>query len=497
MPRDRAKPPTGSALRAGNPFADERDLDKQWRERGIITSVNPSTLTCNVDTETSGRLAGLALPEVIQDPQGSGGQVAIPRPGQSVVVQRGLGFPFIDKLLPLPTSKNASRANAFSIVPTAGGKTATTAFPPGDTSNYLGNLPSDLLPGDWARLGNQGQYVGIFDGGAGGGIAGLYASPWAHVIAFQENDTLSLAGRNLKLKTGMGNLESSDFGGKQALLLQLGTDQKVETGQGTERFPLTVKMGGDSEGLLDFVLTDRQGEPVYKRLIFSDGEVTENMRGLQTTYRGQVTRHYNQGLLDFIVGNVQRGVSGDQIDIIQGSHEYTVSQNLVSQVLNDQSENVNRNWLVSVGQTMDLTVSGNVLAKPGDASAHWMFSNGSLVVDIGMPPTDLNTALSGLKLTTYAAQGNVELSALLSKIILNTTIPDSVLLGSVAGVATFHAVLWEPLQIFLKALINWATNHIHPTGVGPSGVAVIPSPASAILDPLVTPIGSLKVMLGG
>lgn len=493
MARDRAKPPTGSALRAGNPFADDRDLDKQWRERGTIISVNPNTLTCDVETETSGRLTGLALPEVIQSPQGCGGQIAIPHPGQQVVVQRGLGFPFIDKLLSLPTTKNAAQTVSFAITPTATIAPTSGFFPQTDSANYRASLPEGVLPGDWIRMGNQGQYLGILDNG----IASLYAGPWAHAVAMQENDTLELAGRNLKLLTGAGNLTCTDFGGKTSLLLQLGTDQKIETGQGTEHFPLTIRMGGESAGLLDFVLTDRRGTPVYERLIFSDGSVAETMRTLQTTCRGQVSRSYEQGLHELVIGSVQREISQDQIDIIQGSHERTVSQNLVSQVLNDQSENINRNWLVSVGQTMDLIVSGNILAKPGDASAHWMFSNGSLIIDIGMPPTDLNTALSSFKLTTYGIQGNVELTSMLSKVILNTTTPDSVLLGSAAGVATFHAVLWEPLQIFLKTLIDWATNHIHPTGVGPSGTAAIPAPAKALLEPLLPAIGSIKVMLGG
>lgn len=495
MGRDRAKPPTGSALRTGNPFANERDLDKQWRERGIIISVNPNTLTCDVETETSGRLSGLALPEVIQDPQGSGGQVAIPRPGQQVVVQRGLGFPFIDKLLPVSVSKNHARATSFAIAPAAAIAPTVGSFPTTDTANYRASLPEGMLPGDWVRMGSQGQYIGILDRGA----ASLFASAWAHAIAMQENDTLELAGRNLKLFTGTGDLVCEDFGGKTALQLRLGTDQKTETGQGTERFPLTVQLGGTAESFLDFVLTDKKGQPVYKRLLYSDGGIVEAMRTRQTTYAGQVIEYHNDGILDFVVGNAQRQVTRDQIDNIQGSHEYTVSQNLVAQILNDSSQNINRNWLVSVGQTMDLSVSGNIMAKPKDPCASWSFGNGSLVIDIGMPAPVPDSKMSGLKLTTYGAQGDIELTSLLSKIILNTpsNAPGSVILGGTLGVGKFHAVLWEPLQAFLKALINWATNHIHPTGVGPSGVAVVPSPANSLLDPLVTPIGSLMVMLGG
>ena len=222
----RGRFPSSNALRTGNPC--EENPANQRLERGTIVSVNPDTLTCDViTTETQSRLTGLAFPNLLQDPQGSGGHIEVPRPGTQVYVQRGLGIPFITGFQPVSVSSNTSRATSAVILGLSG---RSGASPRSADATYLGALPSGLKPGDWLHIGNQGQFLGLFDQGT----VGLYAGPWSHVLATLEDDTLNMAARNFNLRVGAGNLICRDYGGKQSVLLQLGTDQMTETGTGKE-----------------------------------------------------------------------------------------------------------------------------------------------------------------------------------------------------------------------------------------------------------------------
>ena len=483
--------PSSKALRTGDP-CEEKPVNQRV-ERGTIVSVNPNTLTCDViTTETQSRLTGLAFPNLAQDPQGSGGHIEVPRVGTQVYVQRGLGTAFITGFQPVSVSRGTSRDTSAAILGLSGQGSAAPKFA---DATFLGALPTGLKPGDWMHIGNQGQFIGLFDQGT----VGLYAGPWSHVLATLEDDTLNIAARNFNLRTGVGNLICKDYGGKQSLLLQLGTDQMTETGSGKENYPLTLKMGGDAEGLLDMLVTDRRGTTVYKRVISASGQVREEATGPQDqTYKGGRSERVEGDRALDVQGSESLNITGDRIEAIAGSVESAVSQNLLSQVMNDRTDFVNRNWDISVGRNMNMTVSGAIPPIPGMTTAQWMFLNGSLVIDIGKPGTGVPAPMQGFNLNTYMPQGDIVLDSLAGKIIANTVLPDSVLLGASKGVATFHTVKWElGLQVFLQQLLTWLDAHTHPTGVGPSGPATLPmGPASGLLTPLMTAIPSVRVLVG-
>lgn len=472
------------------------NLDNQtgtWLERASVISVNPNTLSCEVESESRGRMT-CALPGLQQDPAGSGGEVLVPRVGQQVLVLRGLGLPVITQFLPVPVSRAADRSAAFAPVTTAATADTSAAFPAGGPVNFLGQLPIGLAPGDWVRFGNQGQHLSLLEGG----VAEIASTPWAGLTTNRIDDTVRLAGRNLRIYTGFGNLSFSDQGGKQSFLLEGGTDQKTETGFGMENWTYLIRAGGeDAEGMLDVVLKDRQGGVLFKHTISPTGAVEQQTRGDHTERTGgNWTGNFEQGWSSLISGDHSTTVGGTQTLSVTGAQEVTVSQSQLVNVMQDSTLTVNRDWGLSVGRSGNVYFGGNALAKPGDAALKWGVDNGSWVVDIGVPGFDLGAAFSGMKVTTWGPQGDIALTSQLSKIILNTTVPESVLLGAISGVAPFHAVLWEPLQAFLQALISWLTAHIHPTSMGPSGTAVVPSPASAQLNPLVNVIKSNKVLIG-
>lgn len=490
--RRKPKAPTPRALAYGEPFEDT-NLNDQWVERGSIVSVNPPTLTCDVETETRGRFNGIPFPYLVQDSEGCGGRIYVPRPGQQVVVQQGIGVPFITQVLPGSTDVNAGVGGAAALGQAALQASGVGAFSPSSPADYAGRLPRTLLPGDWLWMGNQGQHLGLLDGGVGA----LFAAPWSSISCSQQDDTTTIIGRNLNIVTGFGNLRFFDDGGKCGMVFEGGTDQTLESGYGRDDWTVQARIGGDAEGLVDFRVNNRDGEAVAKTVWKADGSVINMTSGDQEQeYNGNMAFTYDGDFRRSVLGADTVSVGADREENFYGSQVTSVSQNRSTNVLNDRSDVISRDWLMQVGRIHNLKVSGDPLATPTTKAADWMISNGSWVVDVGFPGTDLNTAQSHIEFNTYTPGGKVQLSSLRDKIILDTTIPDSVLLGSSMGVATFHAVMWEPLEALLKQLIVWAQKHIHPTGMGPSGPAVVPFPAQSVLEPLLVPCKSTKVMIG-
>jgi hypothetical protein len=492
--RRKPKAPTRRALAYGEPWEDT-DLNDQWIERGNIIAVNPTTCTCDVETETRGRFNAVPFPYLVQDPEGCGGRVYVPRVGQQVVVQQGIGAPFITLGLPTSTDVNADVGAAADFSKAATYSKGALSFSPSAPASYAARLPRSLLPGDWMWLGNQGQHIALLDGG----VAAMLASPWSQVSCSQEDDTTTVVGRNLNIVTGFGNLRFFDDSGKSGMVFEGGTDQTLESGYGRDNWTVQAKIGGDAEGLVDFRINNRDGEAVAKTVWKADGSVINMTSGDQEQkYNGNMGLTYNGNFYRDVGGVDLLSVGLDREENFFGSQTTAVSQNRSCNVLNDRADIISRDWNMSAGRVHSLKVSGNPTAIPPNSSvaAPWSISNGSWIVDVGFPGPDLGLSESHIEFNTYSPKGKIQLSSLLDKISLDTYMPDSVLLGSMMGVAVHHAVNWEPLEILLKQFITWAQNHIHPTGVGPSGPAVVPFPAQAILEPLLVPCKNLKVMMG-
>ncbi len=153
----------------GSPFEDQRTEKPIY---GSVVEVYPETCSCRIKTDDGGIFDSIPLPGLIQDPQGCGGEVFVPRSGQRVELVTGgpLGIRFrgfVATPLPALMSESATPSIFPDNLPTnQRGRV-----------NYRGQLPKNLVPGDWCRLGNQGQYMGVFDGG----VTTIFGSPWAQM----------------------------------------------------------------------------------------------------------------------------------------------------------------------------------------------------------------------------------------------------------------------------------------------------------------------------
>lgn len=475
----------------GNPFASPH----QYVTKGQIYAVNPHTLTCDVMTERGYRFRGLALPHLSHDPEGGGGSIRVPRVGQLVAVQCGLGGEYITQILAEPSSVVTDPDLTFHVT-----EADTDSFiSHSDVSNYRGYLPKDLLPGDWLEMGNQGQYFALLDGGA----SILHATPFAQVRALQHDDTLQLMGRNLEIFTGFGNIKFEDQDGKKAVIFEGGTDQWSELKPGEEKYSIRALIGGDAEGLIDFRVQDKRGQPVLKSIIEADGSTRNEYSGSRLlTIDGNIGEDIG-GRRVIDIGNLDAlTVHGNQEIDIEGSQSTNVSQALNTIVGQDRTDMVNRDWNLSAGRFMRLAAGGDpLLGKPGDAAVDWTITNGSLVIDIGNPAAlDTQKSLSGFNLKTYL--GNIVLESLVKgNIQLNTMNPlDSVILGgTIGGVAPFHALLWEPFKLLIEALGDYVDRHNHVGSMGTTSPALMsgtPLRFRSMLSRMIEPTKSRKVKIG-
>ena len=475
---------------------------------GVIARVNPLQGSC--DVSAGGNYYGnVPLPDLARDVEGSGGEFKIPRRGTPVVLQLDVGWPIISKILPISTDQEAVGRPNYKLDPT--GTAGGDLFPNDDGPTFLGRLPKDMHMGDRGWVGNQGQKLAVLDGG----VVTMEASPMARVEVVQDEDTLVMAGRNTKLMTGFGNLEFQDQGGKSAFLLEGGTDQITQTGAGKNNWTIEAKMGGDSEGLVNFQTRDLTGQRVSSVTMDEDGSekrynagnVSRAIDGLeQRTVRGGRSLFVSQGS-DYLE------VRGAREEQIYGNYITEAFDTRFCRVGGDRRDTVMRDWNLAAMRNMKVNVSGDALmSTPLTNALDFTVTNGSVLFDVGnVAAGDTVKAMSGFKVNTHGP-GNVELLATeLGMLMIDASLPAaSVYIGAnisttptaPKGMGFEPAVLGFKFISIITSMLASHDTHVH----------MLPPPLAALafgaptLMPLVpmTPIVSpnlpfsisKKVMVG-
>ena len=467
--------------------------------KGTIVDINPATGNCLVKTEFGNYLPNVAMPNMHQDPDGGGGKLENARRGQDVIVQFGLGHPYIIQYATTSTDIDlgADVPAAFDLTEIAA---TGNPFPPSDAANFLGRLPKDSYPGDWARIGNQGQTLAVLDGG----VAMMKSGPWAQIrtISTPEDDVTQIFGRNLDLYSGFGHLQFGHVGGKSWMKLEGGTDQLTESGLNPGNWTTRLLFGGEAQGLASFQLRDRNAVTVFENNIGYDGTVQKFTKGnFEETISGTFTQHKENGAVETITGDSTFEVlNGDRMESVEGSQTTQVSINQNEYCGGDRTIVAERDIALFAGRKIEMNASGNgLLAKPGDVAARMNITNGDLVMDIGNPASlDLQKSLSGFKSTVYGGGDFIFWNLRPpGRFIVNANGPDCVALGAlpVTNVAVFHAMLFEMFQALMAGVIGWADSHIHINGAGPTSTAM--PPLSPIANPLIPPCKSNFVAIGG
>ncbi|RLC88619.1 MAG: hypothetical protein DRJ03_01735 [Chloroflexi bacterium] len=464
--------------------------------RGTIISVNPVSGSCVVKSEFGNFLSNVALPNSTQDPDGGGGTLDIPRRGQDVFVQFGVSHPFIVQFCPVSADLDKDTPPAFSLTEVG----LADVLDGGDAANFAGRLPVDGQPGDWAKIGNQGQRLGVLDGG----VCVIGSSPWAQIytIASPEKDITRIVGRHTQLYSQFGTLEFGEDGGKTWLKLEGGTDQLTESTISPANPTFRALVGGASAGMMSLQTFDREGAPVYEHIVDYDGSVNFHSRGNQTLIsEGSLIHDIQLGRTTRVLTENDNlsVLNGDRVEKYQGAQKTSVSGRKALNVGQDYAATVQRDIAFTAGRHIRFSAGGDLKAKPGDVASQWNVTNGTLYFEIGNPASlDTQAARSGFKVLSMGG-GDIMLGALRppSRIILGSMFPDSVVLGGdpMTGAAAFHAVKWETLVPILKTLALAIDSHIHIGMGSPTTPNTVPITPTA--ETMFQLCRSINVMLGG
>ena len=514
-----------------------------------ISNVYSETYSCDVRTDNGNDLTGLPLPGLKQDAVGSGGEVSIPRAGERVLVRLGGGErPRIIGHLPqsfdVGTSQNATPSLTEFDLP-------TTLSNRGQSS-FRGNMPKGLLEGDWCRVGNQGQYIGVMDGG----VSILHGSPWAHVRAVggDTEDTLVIKGRRTDFRSDFGGIIFGSQEGKSWAEFYGGTDQTLETGADKQNYPVRADVG-KTDGLVNWYVDSRDGQSMHRINIYPDGRTVTFQNGPREE---RVNGAYTGSFGDTCYRRVQQGSdivevqNGSRIENYFGNQDTTVLQNRSAQIYGNDSVIVDSNSYTQAA-TYDVQAQGSPLMTPADAAISMVAVNGSFAVDVAptgnpvaLPAAQSSFAVTvgvtggGINLTTenptpvvgdisLSSKAQMSLSSLQNMSLstnmsftqtsilsnefttngittINSTGPVTVntpitLLSATGGAASDPAVLFIELLTYLNALSLSFDLHTHPIILPVPGTPTAPplpvAPFALLTNALAPTFMSKKVLLGG
>jgi hypothetical protein len=524
----------------GAPEPSSRD---ESSEGATVSKVYTETYSCDVRADSGKTLIGLPFPELIQDPEGCGGEVSVPRMGQRVQVSYGAGIrPRLTGFL--PQSTDAGTANRATSSTTEFEIPASTAGR--GRSNFRKDMPKDVLPGDWQRRGNQQQYLGVMDGG----VIAIHGSPWANirVIGGNTGDTLKITGRTTELNTDFGSVIFGSQEGKSWAEFYGGTDQSLEAGVDKQNWTVRGDIG-KTDGLVNWYLTDRDGQSMHRVNIYPDGRTMSFQNGPQEE---QVNGWYSGIFGEACSRQVQTGndqlevLNGDRIEKYFGNQKTNITQNRNVKIYSDDSTITEGNTYLQT-KTWDIQAQGNLDATPGDNAISMAAINGSFNIDVA--PT-LSTALpspqsgfyvtvglvgAGIELiTTNPATGDIKLDSK-AGMELNSIMPmafdtkamltqdalgpifmstkaamtvDSVgpiafntpitMLSASSNVAIDPAVLYIELMVYLNTLAIALDTHMHFTTLPAIPTSPPIAPVFAVgLNAAAISFMSKKVFLGG
>lgn len=422
--------------------------------RGSLCRVDTATGKCSVICEDGSVFHSLDWPGLNRSPHGSGCTIMPPEPGTIVEVKRSpIGVTITNVISPPPATglKKANRAvrRGFNI------------NPPGTiASAYRDSIPEGVVIGDRLFMGNQGQMVGVLEGGR----AVVQATSFCGLEFFSENDTGRLTARNLQVMTGMGDLNFFDKDGKMGISFKGGTDKLTQVGYGNTGATVRFNMGNTSVGFMDLRFTDTSGNNLWTHEIMNNGNEKCFTAGDHTQHAdGQINIFAGAGAYKFLA-------SGDDvIDVSNGSAKRNVSGSYDLRA--QQAIDLKSGSSAGISAQKDVTIQGGskIFAAVGAGNP----LGGQIVI------------------------GNYDPNVLAKVCIDTMNQIDSVLLGANFGIAQFHVVKFEPMVSFLTQLLLWLAGHTHPTGVGPSGTPLpVPFEVNSGLQPMILPMMSLKVAVG-
>lgn len=435
--------------------------------------------------------------------------------GTVVILCWDLGFPFIDGVLNVGSTRDQVE-KGVKPVPKLGvaGSTVPDSGTGGGGYYRFPGMPDDALPGDFAAVTPDGNYIAALQGKE----SAMYGSEKAQVRVFGNEGLVRTICENFEQLSSLGMLEIKNDGGRCNLKFRAAADQLTESGGAEEQWTFHLDIG-DKGDFFDMRVTTPSGATLSRFYMSADGHVEVlGVNGVSIINAGKSPRQEDDG------GDVIRRVQGNVTETVQGSITQATSSKRVSEVSEDdrlmvghnRTASVNNHDIASIGGNVTHTINGGdpLTATPLNTAVDLKVLNGSYRLDIGNPLHGASpAAMAGYGLfvhngaVTFGQDPSpLSIPALLASVSLNTILPNSVALGgtvdrnpaTTTNPAMLHACMFEPLAALLSTLIALLDSHTHATSWGPSGPAMAPVPGgfATAISPMSPLIQSLRVLIG-
>jgi len=441
------------------------------------------------------------VPRRVDDP----GTIAPLENGTVVIVDISLGFPYADPAKKARSPKPPSLAGAQ-------GSTITEATVSGGMPGYYKSVytPDDVVPGDFARMSPDGNYIAVLRGKE----SRVYGSEKAQIAFIGLNDLVRLISEDYEHYNGFGTFKISNAEGRGNIEVRGGSDQLSQSGGEEEQWTFRLDIGDQGE-FFDMRITTPEGKTLSQFKLTPDGQITlMTVKGIELINANGAPRSEEIGgdHNRRVLGSTSDKISGSSQTVIEGECVSRVSESAKKTVGNDDVKTVNRNQVTQVGGNRSETITGGdpLLADPLNKAVDISVLNGSYFLDIGNPTAGASpSALAGYNV--FVHNGEITLGenpsplsppVSLANVNLNTTRPNSIALGGTVGpgasMAVQHAMLFEPWSSMMATLISLLDTHTHATTGGPSGPAMAPAVGgfSSALASTIPNIASIRVLIG-
>lgn len=469
-------------------------------ELGTVIEYHSDRYTAKVRTERGRVLTG--VPRLRSMP----GDVAPLSPGTEVLLSFDYGFPIIMGVLAMPAQRGTTEGSPFSV---------TDQDPDGpsqsrlEVGNFRGpNEPTDLVAGDQAFIGQEGNSIGALTGGTNV----MRSTPLSQVRTHSIGEMVEIISRNFRHVTDMGEMSISNTDGRVNMSFRGGTDQRSETGADEENWSIRMDLGSEGD-LFNFELTTPRGQTLFRFHVDAEGHVEIfgiNGVDLQSGTRtgGQHTEDHSGDSTRTVRGNRASRTTGSETRSA-GSVTQSIDNDHVLSAGNDILTSALRDVTVGAGRNLFFSVQGG---GDGENAVFYDVNSGDWLVDIGSSTNQngnyhvrtvagdmsFESTLGG-DFTVSTQTGNILTES--QQVKLSTSQPDSVILGG--NSLASHLVKWEELQRHLLQLYRALDTHTHNipgtataaamfTVTGSTGVPTVP-----IGSPLQSDINNFKSTKAG
>lgn len=447
------------------------------------------------------------VPRKVDNP-GSSAPLAI---GTSVIIEWGLGFPYIDGVLNINTSKTKVESGTKPS-PNIGGDKSVAAPTDNTQQEHTAyyrqpGTPEDVMAGD--------QVFSTPDGNRMGSLRGHYnvmdagASNKAKFEQFGDRDLTRLTTEDYELITGFGVMNVFNTEGRCGLTFRAAADQLTESGGSDEQWTFKVDIGDTGDYFTMEVCTP-DGATQAKVQMTANGRITLlGTDGIDLVDGGKTASHqeYAADLIVRVLGDIKKIVSGTATETYESTRTTTVSEADQKTVGHNESTSINNHHIMNIGGNQQIQINGGtpLEASPTNIAVDMQVLNGSYFLELGNPLAGASP-LGEAGFTVAVNNGDIVLGqnpSLLATpsqnatVSLNTLLQNSVGLGGTVGpssnMAIMHATKYEPLMGILTAIMAIHDTHVHVPPIG-GPPALLMSPT---LSSLISQIMSTRVLIGG